>query len=88
MFNSIYSDIIITHVHLGGDSKPLLVEKFPHENCIGETLCSMNFSSRVRGLELYPTWRQQDVSEVFNYKFCVLLAFVFKTFSFHQHTIG
>lgn len=46
------------HVHSGGDSKTMFVQISPHENGMGETLCSLNIASRVRGLDLGPTRRQ------------------------------
>ncbi|KAF6146194.1 hypothetical protein GIB67_005842 [Kingdonia uniflora] len=40
---------------LGGDSKTLMfVQISPSENDLSETLCSLNFASRVRGIELGP----------------------------------
>lgn len=61
--------ILTNYVHPGGDSKTVMfVQISPHENDMGETLCSLNFASRVRGLELGPTRRQQDAGEVFKYK--------------------
>ena len=61
------------YVHPGGDSKTVMfVQISPHENDMEETLCSLNFASRVRGLELGPTRRQQDAGEVFKYKQMVM----------------
>jgi len=45
------------HVHSGGCTKTLFVQISPHENDMGETLCLLNFSNRVQGLELGPTRR-------------------------------
>ncbi|TQE06330.1 hypothetical protein C1H46_008038 [Malus baccata] len=54
---------------LGGDSKTLMfVQISPSENDVSETLCSLNFASRVRGIELGPAKRQLDTSELLRYK--------------------
>ncbi|KAG9439362.1 hypothetical protein H6P81_019527 [Aristolochia fimbriata] len=62
----------LTHLlqdSLGGDSKTLMfVQISPNENDLSETLCSLNFASRVRGIELGPARKQVDVSEIFRYK--------------------
>lgn len=53
----------------GGDSKTLMfLQISPNENDLSETLCSLNFASRVRGIELGPAKRQMDTSEVLRYK--------------------
>ncbi|KAM1244483.1 hypothetical protein ACFX1X_036270 [Malus domestica] len=62
----------LTHLlqdSLGGDSKTLMfVQISPNENDVSETLCSLNFASRVRGIELGPAKRQLDTSELLRYK--------------------
>jgi len=35
---------------------------------LGETLCSLNFASRVRGIESGPARKQTDLTELFKYK--------------------
>ncbi|KAF5198948.1 Kinesin-like protein kin-14q [Thalictrum thalictroides] len=62
----------LTHLlqdSLGGDSKTLMfLQISPNENDLGETLCSLNFASRVRGIELGPAKKQLDGSELVKYK--------------------
>ncbi|OEL38553.1 Kinesin-like protein KIFC3 [Dichanthelium oligosanthes] len=56
----------------GGDSKTLMfVQISPNENDVGETLCSLNFASRVRGIELGQARKQVDVGELSRYKLMV-----------------
>ncbi|XP_058098316.1 kinesin-like protein KIN-14Q isoform X2 [Magnolia sinica] len=58
----------LTHLlqdSLGGDSKTLMfVQISPNENDVSETLCSLNFASRVRGVELGPAKKNFDISEL------------------------
>ncbi|GMP66311.1 hypothetical protein CsSME_00026718 [Camellia sinensis var. sinensis] len=62
----------LTHLlqdSLGGDSKTLMfVQISPNENDLSETLCSLNFASRVRGIELGPAKKQLDSTELIKYK--------------------
>ncbi|XP_060209442.1 kinesin-like protein KIN-14Q [Lycium barbarum] len=62
----------LTHLlqdSLGGDSKTLMfVQISPNENDLSETLCSLNFASRVRGIELGPAKKQVDNMELQKYK--------------------
>ncbi|KAK8648193.1 hypothetical protein V6N13_128954 [Hibiscus sabdariffa] len=62
----------LTHLlqdSLGGDSKTLMfVQISPNENDLSETLCSLNFASRVRGIELGPAKKQMDTSEHLRWK--------------------
>jgi kinesin family protein C2/C3 len=49
----------------GGDSKTLMfVQISPSDQDLGETLSSLNFASRVRGIELGPVKKQIDTSEL------------------------
>ena len=58
----------------GGDSKTLMfVQISPNEKDNSETLCSLNFASRVRGIELGPAKKQLDNTELLKYKQMVSL---------------
>ncbi len=71
----------------GGDSKTLMfVQISPNDGDVGETLCSLNFASRVRGVELGPARKQLDSGELFKYKQLVypntqLVIKIFQAFS-------
>ncbi|RLM97678.1 kinesin-like protein KIFC3 isoform X1 [Panicum miliaceum] len=65
-------DSLSTVSNTGGDSKTLMfVQISPNENDVGETLCSLNFASRVRGIELGQARKQVDVGELSRYKLMV-----------------
>ncbi|PKI42097.1 hypothetical protein CRG98_037550 [Punica granatum] len=63
-----YRNSKLTHLlqdSLGGDSKTLmLVQISPSDKDLGETLSSLNFATRVRGVELGPAKKQIDPNEL------------------------
>ncbi|PON43931.1 Kinesin-like protein [Trema orientale] len=67
-----YRNSKLTHMlqsSLGGDCKTLMfVQVSPSSSDLGETLCSLNFASRVRGIESGPARKQADPAELFKYK--------------------
>ncbi|KAL2600615.1 hypothetical protein GLYMA_10G154200v4 [Glycine max] len=67
-----YRNSKLTHMlqsSLGGDCKTLMfVQVSPSSADLGETLCSLNFATRVRGIESGPARKQVDHTELFKYK--------------------
>ncbi|KAL3630147.1 hypothetical protein CASFOL_023131 [Castilleja foliolosa] len=63
-----YRNSKLTHLlqdSLGGDSKTLMfVQISPSDQDASETLSSLNFATRVRGVELGPARKQIDTSEI------------------------
>ncbi|VFQ99663.1 unnamed protein product [Cuscuta campestris] len=63
-----YRNSKLTHLlqdSLGGDSKALMfVQISPSDKDLSETLSSLNFATRVRGVELGPVRKQIDTSEL------------------------
>ncbi|KAI3451268.1 hypothetical protein Pfo_007933 [Paulownia fortunei] len=63
-----YRNSKLTHLlqdSLGGDSKTLMfVQISPSDQDLSETLSSLNFATRVRGVELGPVRKQIDTSEL------------------------
>lgn len=46
----------------------MFVQISPNDADLSETLCSLNFASRVRGVELGPARKHLDSNELFKYK--------------------
>ncbi|KAM7469316.1 hypothetical protein LguiA_007499 [Lonicera macranthoides] len=67
-----YRNSKLTHMlqsSLGGDCKTLMfVQISPSSADLGETICSLNFASRVRGIEHGPARKQADMTDLFKYK--------------------
>ncbi|XP_061338036.1 kinesin-like protein KIN-14S [Gastrolobium bilobum] len=67
-----YRNSKLTHLlqsSLGGDCKTLMfVQVSPSAADLGETLCSLNFATRVRGIESGPARKQVELTELFKYK--------------------
>lgn len=67
-----YRNSKLTHIlqsSLGGDCKTLMfVQVSPSSADLGETMCSLNFATRVRGIESGPARKQVDLGELFKYK--------------------
>ncbi|PKA65013.1 Kinesin-4 [Apostasia shenzhenica] len=67
-----YRNSKLTHLlqsSLGGDCKTLMFAQIsPSSADLGETLCTLNFASRVRGVEQGPAKKQSDPAEGFKLK--------------------
>ncbi|PHT41343.1 hypothetical protein CQW23_20197, partial [Capsicum baccatum] len=67
-----YRNSKLTHMlqsSLGGDCKAVMfVQISPNNADLGETLCSLNFASRVRGVEHGPARKQTDLAELMKHK--------------------
>ncbi|KAL8117057.1 hypothetical protein AgCh_023298 [Apium graveolens] len=67
-----YRNSKLTHIlqsSLGGDCKTLMfVQTSPSVADLGETICSLNFATRVRGVGTGPARKQADCTELFKYK--------------------
>ncbi|KAL9683177.1 hypothetical protein QQ045_014994 [Rhodiola kirilowii] len=67
-----YRNSKLTHLlqsSLGKDCKTLMfVQVSPTAADLTETLCSLNFASRVQGIEAGPVRKQADTNELFKYK--------------------
>jgi len=89
--NIIKFDDFFVFVFVGGDSKALMfVQISPNENDLSETICSLNFASRVRGIELGPARKQLDTVELLRHKQMVWLmecCCIYKVLAFHCLTV-
>ncbi|KAK9054792.1 hypothetical protein SSX86_025871 [Deinandra increscens subsp. villosa] len=67
-----YRNSKLTHIlqsSLGGDCKTLMfVQISPSSSDLGETICSLNFATRVRGVEHGPARKQTEIAELHKYK--------------------
>lgn len=54
----------------------MFVQISPNERDLGETICSLNFASRVRGVELGPAKKQLDAAEYLRYKQLVKMKYL------------
>ncbi|XP_072961067.1 kinesin-like protein KIN-14J [Typha angustifolia] len=67
-----YRNSKLTHLlqsSLGGDCKTLMFAQIsPSSADLGETICTLNFASRVRGIEHGPARKQSDPAESFKLK--------------------
>lgn len=67
-----YRNSKLTHLlqsSLGGDCKTLMFTQIsPSSADLGETICSLNFATRVRGIESGPAKKQSDPAESFKVK--------------------
>lgn len=66
-----YDDVLmlILDQNAGGDCKTLMfVQISPSSVDLTETLCSLNFATRVRGIESGPARKQVDLTEILKYK--------------------
>lgn len=53
----------------------MIVQISPSDCDLGETLCSLNFASRVRGIEHGPARKQSDPLEIFKCKQMVMSSY-------------
>lgn len=51
----------------------MFVQISPNNTDLGETLCSLNFASRVRGVEHGPARKQTDLAELMKHKLLVVI---------------
>lgn len=61
--------MLIWDGNAGGDCKTLMFVQISRSSAdLGETLCSLNFATRVRGIENGPARKQVDPTELLKYK--------------------
>ncbi|KNA22747.1 hypothetical protein SOVF_030580 [Spinacia oleracea] len=60
--------VVLLACYIVKKNTPMFLPISPSAADLGETLCSLNFASRVKGIEYGPARKQTDFSELLKYK--------------------